>query len=80
MSRYYTRACNFYYGTKSKNLVKQKKTLPLCGNPEISFNEIEIISRKSLKRISIKKINILPIHVKKKIKDDIKRITLNKKI
>ena len=25
MSRYYTRACNFYYGNKSKNLVKEKK-------------------------------------------------------
>ena len=44
MRRYYTRACNFYYGSKSKSLVKEKKTLPLNGNNEISFDKIEIIS------------------------------------
>ena len=49
MSRYYTRACNFYFGKISKNLVKQKKSLPLCGNSEISFDQIELISRKSKK-------------------------------
>ena len=43
MSRYYTRVCNFYYGAKSKLLVKKKKTLPLHNNPEISFDKIEII-------------------------------------
>ena len=51
MDRYYTRVCNFYYGKKSKLLVKKKKTLPLSGNKEISFDHIEIISRKSKKRI-----------------------------
>ena len=50
MTRYYTRACNFYYGSKSKNLVKKKKSLPLNGNSEISFDSIEIISRKSKKQ------------------------------
>ena len=40
MSRYYTRVCNFYYGAKSKLLVKKKKTLPLHNNPEISFDKI----------------------------------------
>ena len=52
MSRYYTRVCNFYYGAKSRALVKDKKTLPLNGINEISFNQIEIISRKSKKIIS----------------------------
>jgi len=50
MSRYYTRACNFYYGLKSKTLVKKKKTLLLNGNSEISFDKIEIISNKKVKK------------------------------
>ena len=50
MKRYYTRACNFYYGVESKKLVKEKKSLPLNGNNEISFNYIEIISRNSKKK------------------------------
>ena len=49
MKEYYTRVCNFYYGNTSKKLIKQKKTLPLNGNKEISFNHIEIISRDSKK-------------------------------
>tara|TARA_Y100000992_G_scaffold300255_1_gene268536 strand:- start:420 stop:1466 length:1047 start_codon:yes stop_codon:yes gene_type:complete len=80
MSRYYTRACNFYYGSQSKNLVKQKKTLPLNGNNEISFDQIEIISRKFKKKISIKKINLLSNFNTKKIKLDIKNIIKKKKI
>ena len=50
MSRYYTRACNFYYGNISKLLISKKKTLPLCNNKNISFDQIEIISRKSKKK------------------------------
>ncbi len=75
MPRYYTRACNFYYGKISKNLVKDKKSLPLNGNKNISFNQIEIISRKSKKKISIKQINKLPNSIKQKIKKDLKFIT-----
>ena len=60
MSRYYTRVCNFYYGKKSKSLIKEKKTLPLNGNKEISFDEVEIISRKFARKISISKISNLP--------------------
>ena len=51
MKKYYTRACNFYYGGESKTLVKKKKSLPLSGNKEISFDTIEIISRKSKNKI-----------------------------
>ena len=50
MRRYYTRACNFYYGKKSKNLVDKKRSLPLNGNKEISFDYVEIISRQSKKK------------------------------
>ena len=79
MSRYYTRVCNFFYGSKSKSLVKQKKTLPLNGNKEISFDKIEIISRKTKKKISIKKINNLPNQIKRIVKKDIKLIIKKKK-
>ena len=79
MSRYYTRVCNFYYGAKSKLLVKKKKTLPLHNNPEISFDKIEIITRKNKKKISIKNINDLPIRIRKVVQKDIKLITKTKK-
>ena len=78
MPRYYTRACNFYYGTQSKLLVKNKKSLPLSGNNQISFDQIEIISRKSKKKIYINKINNLSNNIKKKIKSDIKKIIKKK--
>jgi len=79
MNRYYTRACNFYYGRESRLLVKKKKSLPLNDNKEISFDIIEIISRKSKKKVSIKKLNTLPKILKKKIKEDLKIITSKKK-
>ena len=79
MSRYYTRACNFYYGSKSKLLVKKKKSLPLSNNNEISFDNIEIITRKHKKKFSIDKINRLPIKIKKIVQKDINLITKSKK-
>jgi dihydropteroate synthase len=79
MKKYYTRACNFYYGNTSIKLIKQKKTLPLNGNKEISFDKIEVLSRSSKKKISIKEINRLPAFLKKKIIKDIKIITKKKK-
>ena len=50
MDRYYTRVCNFYYGKTSTKLVDKKKSLPLNGDSKISFDELEIISRKSKKK------------------------------
>ena len=79
MTKYYTRACNFFYGSHSKKLVRNKSTLPLCGDSSISFNQIEIFIKEKKKIrskiISIKKINKLPLIVKKKIYEDIKKIT-----
>ena len=80
MPRYYTRVCNFYYGSKSKSLVKKKKTLPLHGNNEISFDTIEIISRKSQRKISINQLDYLPISIKRNIKKDINLIVKKKRI
>jgi dihydropteroate synthase len=74
MKKYYTRVCNFYYGIKSIKLVHQKKTLPLNGNNQISFDQIEILSRNSKKLINIKDVKKLPYFLKKKINDDLKNI------
>jgi len=79
MTRYYTRVCNFYYGAKSKNLVKSNKSLPLHGIKEISFNQIEIITRESKKKIFINQVNKLSHLLKKKITSDLKKITSKKK-
>ena len=79
MRRYYTRACNFYYGNESRLLVNRKKSIPLNGNKNISFDHIEIISRTSKKKISINKINILKKSLKKLIKIDLKKIRSRKK-
>ena len=79
MIKYYTRVCNFYYGKVSKNLVSKKKALPLNGNKEVSFDQIEIISKKSKKKISINKLNNLPIILKKKISLELKNIISKKK-
>ena len=78
MTKYYTRACNFFYGSSSKNLVKANLTLPLCGDKEISFNQVEIFSKNkkkiTSKIIHIKKIKLLSKLVKKKVSLDIKNI------
>ena len=74
MKKYYTRVCNFYYGSISKKLVKQKKTLSLNGNAELSFDHIEILSRNYKKKIHIKEIKKLSKFLKNKINKDIKII------
>ena len=83
MRKYYTRACNFFYGSNSKKLVKKKLTLPLCGEDSISFNQIEIFIRDkrkvNSKIIDIKNINKLPLVIKKKISIDIKKIITKRK-
>ncbi len=78
MSIYYTRACNFYYGKSSIEMLKKKKALPLHGNKELSFDTIEILSKKNKKIINIKKINSLSVNLKNKVKKDIKNITKRK--
>ena len=79
MKRYYTRACNFFYGENSKFLLSKKKTLSLNGSKKISFDHVEIISRQSKKKISIQKINSLPKLLKKQIISDLKNITKKRK-
>jgi dihydropteroate synthase len=79
MTRYYTRACNFYYGKESKLLLRKKETLPLNGLQEISFNCIEIYTRKSKKKIFIKDIKRLSKSLQKQIIFDLKKITSKNK-
>jgi dihydropteroate synthase len=71
--------CNFYYGNDSRSRVYSKKTIPLNGNKNISFDHIEIISRTSKRKISINRINSLAKSLKKKIKIDLKKIRTKKK-
>ena len=46
MRKYYTRPCNFYYGSKARKLIKNKKAYSLAGNPDIAFDQLEIFQRK----------------------------------
>ena len=75
MRKYYTRACNFYHGTQAHNLIKKKLAFSLCGNKDIAFDHIEILSRgKKNKLIHIKKINNLKKKIKKTVQNDVKKI------
>ena len=78
MPRYYTRACNFYFGKQSKNLVNKKQSIPLHQIKEISFDHVEIITRKTIRKISINKIRNLPKKLKTKINLDLKKIRSKK--
>ena len=79
MKKYYTRACNFYYGNKARDLVKIKKALPLNGNKSISFDHIEILSRDNCRLLHINKIKDLPLKIKKKINKDLFNILKKRK-
>ena len=48
MQKYYTRPCNFYYGNNAKKLINNKKALPLAGNYEIAFDQVEKIIEVNL--------------------------------
>ena len=79
MTKYYTRACNFYFGSISKEKVKKKLALPLNGNKLISFDTVEIFSRKNIKRVNLNQIKKLDKSIKKKVLIDLKQISKKKK-
>ncbi len=83
MIKYYTRACNFYYGRQAKLLIKKKIALPLCGDKDIAFDNVEIYQRNKekvkIKKYHIKDIKNLPKNKKKKISLDIKKIISKRK-
>jgi len=74
MKKYYTRVCNFAYGKSSIKLVNKKINIPLNGNKELSFGQIEIITRDSKKIIGLKDIKRLPKSLREKIRKDLKII------
>jgi len=79
MRKYYTRPCNFYYGSHAKKLILKKKALPLAGNTNIAFDKIEVFIRNKTKKTQSKFYLINKIsHINKKIlftiKKDLKEI------
>ena len=83
MIKYYTRACNFKYGSIAKRLIQNGQALPLCGNINVCFDEIELITRNKSKIrskiINYKKINSLNTLQKDKVKRDLRNITSKRK-
>ena len=57
MEKYYTRVCNFYYGSQSARKVRENTALPLNNNNFISFDTVEVITRNYKKKIHFKDIN-----------------------
>ena len=78
MSRYYTRACNFYFGPISKEKVKKRLSIPIHGNNLISFDTVEVFSRKSVKKVNIKEIKKLNNKLRNKILIDLRQISKKK--
>ena len=80
MRKYYTRPCNFYYGNYAKKLISEKKALPLAGNSNIAFDQLEIFQRKKKGIVKseyypITKIKTLDKAKASTIKSDLKNIT-----
>ena len=84
MRKYYTRPCNFYYGSYAKRLITKKKAFPLAGNPNIAFDKFEIFIRGKKRNIKSYFLSINEIKSKDKeilsiIKSDLKKITSKRK-
>ena len=79
MKKYYTRACNFFYGDQAKKLINKKLALPLCGNNTTAFDKIEVFIRNKRniksKFIYLKDIKRLSKIEQSVIKKDLKKIT-----
>ena len=76
MTKYYTRACNFSYNSKKEN--KKSNSLSLGNYKNISFDTIELISRKSKKTVKIDNIKKFNNDLKNKILNDLKNIKKTK--
>tara|TARA_A100001037_G_scaffold300794_1_gene329013 strand:- start:373 stop:1437 length:1065 start_codon:yes stop_codon:yes gene_type:complete len=83
MVKYYTRACNFYYGNHAKLLIKKKIALPLCGKNNLAFDCIEFFARKNRrvksKKIFLKNLKKLSNFEYKLIKKDLVKISSKRK-
>ena len=84
MRKYYTRPCNFYYGSYAKRLITKKKAFPLAGNSNIAFDKLEIFIRKKKGNIKSYFLSIDELKGQNKeilsiIKSDLKKITPKRK-
>ena len=84
MRKYYTRPCNFYYGNHAVSLVSKKRALPLAGNKNIAFDQVEVFTRKKKSTIrsvfySIHKLNDLNKNILPIVRKDLKKITDKRK-
>jgi dihydropteroate synthase len=84
MRKYYTRPCNFYYGSIAKLLIKKKRALILAGNSNIVFDKVEVFERKKKGQIkkylySVSEIKKLNNEKKHSINNDLKKITSGRK-
>ncbi len=83
MLKYYTRACNFYYGYQATQLIKKKQALPLCGKLTIAFDTLEIFTRNNntvkSRFINIKDLKYQSKKIQKKIKKDLVKICKKRK-
>jgi dihydropteroate synthase len=82
MHKIYVRPIGFSYGSNAFKLIKNKKALPICGNKNISFSQIEVIVRDSknqYKILDISKINTLPKSLAPTVKKKIKNISSKRK-
>ena len=78
MNKYYTRACNFYYGKISAEKLKKKLSLPLNGHKLISFDTIEIFNQDYSKKIHINDVKNISPRLRSKIIKDIAQIKKKK--
>ena len=84
MRKYYTRPCNFHYGSYARRLISKRKALPLAGNLTMAFDQVEIFQRKRKKIVqsniySINEIKTLNKEVKSIINLDLIKITSKRK-
>ncbi len=84
MRKYYTRACNFYYGNYAKKLVKNKKAFPLAGRQDIAFDHLEIFEREERNKAKssfyhISEVKKFPNKLKLIVKNDLRKITSKRK-
>ena len=82
MRKYYTRPCNFYYGANAKRLIKTKKALPLAGNNNIAFDQLEIFVKKNKifkSTLSLLEVKNLEKEKKNSVLEDLKLIASKRK-
>jgi len=85
MRKYYTRPCNFYYGSSARSLVRRKKAFFLAGNFNIAFDQLEIFQRKKKNIVeskihSIDEVKLFNKEKKGIVTADLKKITSKRNV